>query len=236
VTDYFSATLKSSKSAVVKAMFDEVAPKYDQFNAVLSLGLDTIWRRRAIHHLLKDLPQKKGLVLDMGCGSADLAGDLMEIPHPVMGADYCLGMLKEAQNKFPTLGISQSDATNLPFKDASISGLISAFVIRNIDGLSQGFDEFYRCLTPGGKVVILEFSLPKNPIVRLGFLGYLKVMFPVACKLMKGDGEAYAYLRKSIMDFGTHIDVQKLLGESGFKSVKGTPLLMGGVTMYEAVR
>lgn len=236
MTDYFSASLKNNKSAVVQAMFDEVAPKYDQLNAVLSLGLDTIWRRRAIQQLLKDLPQKDGLVLDMGCGSADLAGDLMKVPHPVMAADYCLGMLKEAQNKFPKLSISQSDATNLPFKNDSICGLISAFVIRNIDGLNNAFDEFYRCLTPGGKVVILEFSLPKNPLVKMGFLGYLKVMFPIACRLMKGDGEAYEYLRKSIMDFGTNIDVQQILIKSGFKNVKGTPLLMGGVTMYEAVR
>jgi demethylmenaquinone methyltransferase/2-methoxy-6-polyprenyl-1,4-benzoquinol methylase len=169
----------------------------------------------------------------MGCGSGDLAGDL-HTHQKTIGADFCHGMLKEAQKKFSALPLSQADATNLPFKSDTIRGLISAFVIRNIDGLPKAFKEFHRCLQPGGKVAILEFSLPKNPIVRFGFLTYLKIMFPIACKLMKGDGQAYQYLRKSIQDFGTKIDVVGLLKEAGFDDVTGTPLLMGGVNLYEA--
>lgn len=229
--DYFSRAQKE-KSATVQRMFDEVAPKYDCFNAILSLGLDTIWRNKAIKRLLKGLP-KDGFIIDMGCGSGDLAGDLFG-KEKVLGADFCHGMLKEAKKKFNTLPLAQADATNLPFRSGVMRGLISAFVIRNIDGLPRAFSEFHRCLQPGGKVAILEFSLPKNPIIRLGFMTYLKIMFPIACRLFKGDGEAYAYLRKSIQDFGTKIDVVGLLSEAGFEKAQGTPLLMGGVTLYEA--
>jgi demethylmenaquinone methyltransferase/2-methoxy-6-polyprenyl-1,4-benzoquinol methylase len=229
--DYF-AKAQEQKSQTVQRMFDEVAPKYDKFNAILSLGLDTIWRNIAIKRLLKDLPSD-GFIVDMGCGSGDLAGDLHK-KHAVIGADFCHGMLKEAKKKFNHLPLSQADATRLPFSSSSIRGLISAFVIRNIDGLPKAFTEFHRCLQPGGKVAILEFSLPTNAIVRFGFLTYLKIMFPIACKIFKGDGEAYEYLRKSIQDFGTKIDVVQHLKDAGFENVSGTPLLFGGVKLYEA--
>ena len=229
--DYFSQA-QTEKSATVQRMFDEVAPKYDCFNAVLSMGMDSLWRKKAIARLLKDLP-KDGFIVDMGCGSGDLAGDLQH-QHAVIGADFCFGMLKEARRKFKKIPFSQADATNLPYKNNCLRGLISAFVIRNIDGLPKAFGEFYRCLGPGGKVAILEFSLPQNPIVRLGFLTYLKVMFPIACTLFGGDTEAYAYLRKSIQDFGTRINVSRHLKEAGFEKVSATPLLLGGVTLYEA--
>ena len=229
--DYFSQS-QTDKASTVQRMFDEVAPKYDCFNAVLSMGLDSLWRKRAILRLQKDLP-KEGFILDMGCGSGDLAGDLQH-QHAVLGADFCYGMLKEARRKFKNIPFAQADATALPFKSNVLRGLVSAFVIRNIDGLPKAFGEFHRCLVPGGKVAILEFSLPKNPMVRFGFLSYLKIMFPIACSLFGGDTEAYVYLRKSIQDFGTRIDVCRHLKEAGFASISATPLLFGGVTLYEA--
>jgi demethylmenaquinone methyltransferase / 2-methoxy-6-polyprenyl-1,4-benzoquinol methylase len=231
--DYFSQA-QTQKSATVQRMFDEVAPKYDCFNAILSMGMDTIWRKKAIARLEKELPSE-GYIVDMGCGSGDLAGDLHK-KHRVIGADFCHGMLKEAHRKFKSIPFTQADATQLPFKSASLRGLISAFVIRNIDGLPKAFGEFHRCLKTGGKVAILEFSLPQNPIVRFGFLTYLKIMFPIACKLFGGDTEAYAYLRKSIQDFGVRIDVCQHLKDAGFQHVSGTPLLLGGVTLYEATK
>jgi len=231
--DYFIES-KSNKGKVVQKMFDEVAPKYDCFNAVLSMGMDTFWRAKAIKRLLHELPTK-GQIIDMGCGSGDLAGDLFG-KQKVIGADFCHGMLKEAQLKFNHLPLAQADATNLPFKGNEIRGIISAFVIRNIDGLPKAFKEFYRVLQPGGKLVIMEFSLPKNPVIRFGFMLYLKIMFPIACKLFKGDGEAYVYLRKSIQDFGSKIDVVSLLQQAGFNKCRNTPLLFGGVALYEATK
>lgn len=231
--DYFSEA-QDNKGATVQKMFDEVAPKYDCFNAVLSMGMDTFWRNKAIRRLLHELPTR-GPIVDMGCGSGDLCGDLFG-QHKVIGADFCHGMLKEAQKKFSRLPLSQADATNLPFKEEQVRGMISAFVIRNIDGLPQAFKEFHRVLQVGGKLVIMEFSLPKNPIIRFGFLQYLKIMFPIACKLFGGDGEAYQYLRKSIQDFGTNINVVELLQNAGFQKCKSTPLLFGGVALYEATK
>jgi len=231
--DYFQAS-QNDKSGTVQRMFDVVAPKYDRFNAILSLGLDTIWRNKAIAALEKGMPSE-GYIADIGCGSGDLCGQIRsQTSHDVLGGDFCRGMLNEARRKFPTMGLSQADATNLPYANESLKGIISAFVIRNIDGLPKAFGEFRRCLKPGGRVAILEFSMPSNPLVRLGFNAYMSIMIPIACRLFKGEGEAYQYLRQSINDFGSKIDVCGLLNEAGFKDVKGTPLLMGGVTLYEA--
>jgi len=233
--DYFQAS-RTDKSATVRRMFDVVAPKYDRFNAILSLGLDTLWRNKAIKTLERGLPEG-GFVADIGCGSGDLCGQIRSTTaHSVVGGDFCRGMLNEARRKFRTLPLSQADATNLPFASESLKGIISAFVIRNIDGLPKAFGEFSRCLKPGGRVAILEFSMPRNPIVRLGFNAYMGVMIPIACRLFKGDGEAYQYLRQSINDFGRKIDVCELLREADFQEVRGTPLLLGGVTLYEATK
>ena len=225
--DYYLEA-KHNKAAIVQSMFDEVAPKYDCFNTILSMGLDRIWRKQAIAHLLDQLPE--GPILDMGCGSGDLAGALYK-KRPVIAADFCKGMLLEAQKKFSDLKLAQADATKLPLNDNKLSGVITAFVIRNIENLSQAFSEVHRSLKPGGRLVILEFSLPQNPILRFGFFTYLKIMFPIACKLFGGDQEAYQYLRKSIRSFGENIDVPALLKREGFAQVRQKPLLLGGVAL-----
>mgnify|MGYP006427421603 CR=1 FL=1 len=233
--DYFQAS-RDDKAGTVQRMFDVVAPKYDRFNAVLSLGLDTLWRNKAITALEKNLPDE-GFIADIGCGSGDLCGQIRkDTSHSILGGDFCRGMLTEARKKFPTMPLSQADATNLPLADESLKGIISAFVIRNIEVLPNAFGEFIRCLKPGGRVAILEFSMPSNPIIRIGFNIYMSVMIPIACRLFKGEGEAYQYLRQSINDFGSTIDVCGLLKEAGFEDVKGTPLLLGGVTLYEATK
>lgn len=233
--DYFQAS-RSDKSGTVQRMFDVVAPKYDRFNAILSLGLDTLWRNKAITALEKSLPAE-GFIADIGCGSGDLCGQIRSTSsHKILGGDFCRGMLNEARRKLPTMPLSQADATNLPFGNKSLKGIISAFVIRNIDGLPKAFSEFNRCLKPGGRVAILEFSMPSNPIVRFGFNLYMSIMIPIACRLFKGEGEAYQYLRHSINDFGSNIDVCGLLRDADFNDVKGTPLLLGGVTLYEATK
>ncbi|MBF0196552.1 MAG: ubiquinone/menaquinone biosynthesis methyltransferase [Planctomycetes bacterium] len=231
--DYFEKT-KENKPETVRHMFDQVAPKYDCFNRILSLGLDKLWRKRAIRNLKTNLAQE-GFILDMGCGSGDLAIDISH-HDTVIGMDFCRGMLKEAALKNKSLPLCQGDATQLPFANNVLRGVISAFVIRNVGSLANCCHEVYRCLQPGAKVVILEFALPQNPIFRIGFLTYLKIMFPIACSLFKGDTEAYEYLRKSIQSFGENINVVEHLENAGFNHVKATPLLLGGVNMYEGIK
>ena len=232
-TDYYEQS-QDNKAKVVQSMFDVVAPKYDCFNQILSLGLDSFWRKKAIKALYKNLP-KEGTILDLGCGSGDLAGDLYK-KDTVIGGDFCYGMLNEAHQKFSDLNLMQSDAMALPLKSSSLKGVISAFVIRNISNMQMAFDEVYRCLNQGGQFVILEFSVPKNFIMRFGFFTYLKIMFPIACLLFKGDNQAYQYLRKSIKSFGENVNVAEHLSESGFTNIESTPLMGGGVMMYKAVK
>jgi demethylmenaquinone methyltransferase / 2-methoxy-6-polyprenyl-1,4-benzoquinol methylase len=230
-TDYYSDS-QHNKAQVVQNMFDIVAPKYDRFNQILSLGLDSLWRKKAIKALYKGLPSE-GTILDLGCGSGDLAGALYK-DDKVIAGDFCYGMLKEAHTKFSNLNLMQSDAMALPLQTESLKGVISAFVVRNIADMQLAFDEVHRCLVEGGQFVILEFSVPKNPIMRFGFFTYLKIMFPIACMLFKGDNQAYQYLRKSIRSFGENVDVAAHLKKSGFNEVESTPIMSGGVMMYKA--
>lgn len=234
-TNYFEASRETPrKAAVVRSMFDRVAPKYDLFNTLLSFGLDRWWRRVAIKTLLADLPEGH-TVLDAGCGSGDLGGRIRR-RRACLGLDFSLPMLREGQRKFPDLALCQADATRLPLADACLAGVISAFVIRNISDIPRCFSQMYRCMVPGGRFVILEFSLPRNALLRWGFQSYMALAMPVCSRLFAGDPQAYDYLRRSISDFAERVDLVKLLGEAGFRDVVARPLLGGSVQLLSARR
>jgi len=221
-------------------MFDRIAKTYDPVNRLLSFGLDIKWRKR-VNSLL---PQKKNLkLLDLATGTADQVLLLCRINTNIeqaIGMDLSEGMLEKGRIKVKEQGFSKrielrnGDAVNLPLEDESFDAITMSFGIRNVPNVPKAMEEMVRVLSPGGKSLILEFSMPKNPIVRFGHLFYLRYILPLVGGIISGDFKAYKYLNTSIEAFPDGSDFCTLLSNAGFSSVKHYPVTFGIATIYEA--
>lgn len=220
-------------------MFDRIAPTYDLLNRLLSFGRDVAWRRRAARCLGDRGPIR---VLDLATGTADLPIALLrEYPHvgDIVGLDCSEEMLRVGREKIGRCGLSgrvrlvRGDATSAPFADASFDAVTMAFGIRNTPDAMRTLDEIHRLLSPGGTVVILEFSLPGNPVVRGGYLAYLRWVIPVIGALVSRDRQAYRYLNQSIEAFHGPAAFCAMMEQAGFRDVSATPLTGGVASIYK---
>ncbi|OYX10444.1 MAG: bifunctional demethylmenaquinone methyltransferase/2-methoxy-6-polyprenyl-1,4-benzoquinol methylase, partial [Algoriphagus sp. 32-45-6] len=153
------------KKAQVAEMFNNISPKYDLLNHVLSLGIDIIWRKKAVKMLKKDQPK---LILDIATGTGDFAIEALALnPDKIIGVDISEGMLSEGRKKMVKKGLQDKiemhlgDSEGLQFEDNKFDAVIVSFGVRNFENLEKGLADMYRVLKPGGKTVILEFSKPK---------------------------------------------------------------------------
>jgi len=230
------ADAKEGKKAQIESMFDQVAPTYDLLNRVLSMGIDNIWRRKAINELQKSKPQ---IILDVATGTADLALMAMRLqPQKIVGIDLSEEMLAIGRKKVADRGLSdiisleKGDAENLPYESNSFDAITVAFGVRNFENLSAGLQELYRVLKPDGKLVVLEFSQPKVfPVKQLYYL-YSKYILPNIGKLVSKDAKAYDYLPASIQAFPEGQAFVNHLQTAGFKSTKCISLLFGISSIY----
>ena len=221
-------------------IFNLISKRYDFLNRLLSFGLDVRWRDR-LTSFVPDKPKVK--LLDLATGTADVAISLVEKKaniHSAVGLDMAEEMLKIGQAKIEKKGLSEritlqkGDAQALPFQDNSFDCLTIAFGIRNIPDLRLVMMEMFRVLTPGGRVLILEFSLPENPFLRFGDLIYLRVFVPVLGFIFSGNWRAYKYLNQTIEQFPYGDRFCKILKQMGFKKIEAHPLLGGVATIYVA--
>jgi demethylmenaquinone methyltransferase/2-methoxy-6-polyprenyl-1,4-benzoquinol methylase len=227
-------------------MFDAIAPRYDFLNRLLSAGLDRGWRRRAV----RALEIRPGdLLLDLCAGTGDFglaalrAGDRMQGP-PVraLGLDVAGAMLRLGMDKVTRRGLRDrftlglGDAEELPLADASIDGAMIAFGIRNVADPARALRELARVIRPGRRLVILEFSLPSNRLVRAGYLAYFRQVLPRVGRLLSGHRRAYAYLPESVARFPAPGEFCILCREAGFADATATPLTLGIVNLYVAIR
>ncbi len=221
-------------------MFDAIAKRYDFLNHVLSLGQDRRWRAR-----LKDcLPLHRDLhVLDLATGTADvlitLATGTSRLKRGI-GVDLSLKMLEIGRGKIAAASLSdrlcleQGDAQALPFLDASFDCVCIAFGLRNIPDLRLALLEMYRVTKPGGRVLILEFSKPKNFLLQAGHWLYLNGIVPFVGGIFSGHFHAYRYLNATIQSFPYGEQLSRILKQFGFVHIQ-RHLLMGGVaTIYAA--
>jgi demethylmenaquinone methyltransferase/2-methoxy-6-polyprenyl-1,4-benzoquinol methylase len=220
-------------------MFDHIAPTYDLLNRLLSFGRDVSWRRRAARCVEDRGPVR---VVDLATGTADLLIALLrERPRIVdaIGLDCSDEMLRLGRRKMDRWGLShrarlvQGDATSTLFPDASFDAVAMAFGIRNTPDVRTTLDEIHRLLRPGGTVVILEFSLPESPIMRWGYLAYLRFVVPLIGAIVSGDRRAYRYLNRSIEDFHRPAAFRTLMERAGFRDVSVTPLTGGVASIYK---
>jgi demethylmenaquinone methyltransferase/2-methoxy-6-polyprenyl-1,4-benzoquinol methylase len=227
-------------------MFTAVPPRYDLVNRVVTLGQDHRWRRQAALACLSGKPQR---VLDLGCGTGDLAiyiARLAEKNMGIIGLDYSLPMLARARRKAERLGMNdkvafiQGDAARLPFPDGYFDVVGISFAFRNLTYKNPlgplSLAEVLRVLIPGGRYVIVESSQPENRFVRSLYHLYLRFFVKPVGILLSGNRGAYRYLAESAARFYSPFEVRELLLASGFRNVSYRSLLFGATGIHVAVK
>lgn len=228
----------SSKKEQVAEMFDNISHKYDFLNHFLSLGIDKLWRKKAIRLLKKDQPKK---ILDIATGTGDFAIAAMKLkPEEVIGADISNGMLDHGRKKLRIKKIDHivkfeyGDSEDLKYEDGYFDALTVGFGVRNYENLMNCLKEMNRVIKPGGKAAVLEFSKPKKFPMKQLFGFYSKTFIPFWGKLISKDKAAYSYLPESVAAFPEGQEFADILQEAGFKDVKLYPVSGGIATIYMA--
>ncbi len=227
---------KEGKKAQVANMFNNISKRYDLLNHLLSLGIDIVWRKKAIRQLKKDQPK---LILDIATGTGDFAIEALSLnPDKVIGVDISEGMLAEGKKKIQQrkldhlIELQIGDSEKLLFEDNNFDAVIVAFGVRNFENLEKGLADMYRVLKPGGKTVIVEFSKPKKFPFKQGYNFYFKYILPQVGKLVSKDNAAYTYLPASVQAFPDGNDFLDVLKKVGFKNTKCKPLTFGISSIY----
>jgi demethylmenaquinone methyltransferase/2-methoxy-6-polyprenyl-1,4-benzoquinol methylase len=221
-------------------MFANISVRYDLLNHLLSVNRDKKWRRKAALELHDMLPQG-ALILDVACGTGDLALTLFELLDAnVVAVDFCRPMLQIAAEKAVRLNAPipfiEADALALPFADCSFDGVTIAFGLRNLASVADGLKELGRVLKPGGALAILEFSHPWLPGFRSGFKLYFTRLLPFLGGVVSGSRSAYEYLPDSVTRFPNQERLSSLLGEAGFQEVRYLDLTGGVAALHFGTR
>lgn len=223
---------KQEKKEQIEVMFDNIATKYDFLNRLLSMRIDTIWRRKVVKSALSVAPNK---ILDVACGTGDLSIMLAKkCCCEVVGLDLSAGMVDVGRKKVAktdlNIDLQVGDAENLPYTDNEFDVVTCAFGVRNFGNLKQGLVEMKRVLKPNGLLLILEFSHCKNPIFKF----YFKNVLPTVGGWVSKDKNAYKYLYDSVGEFPSGEKFVSLLKEVGFEQTKFITLTGTIASIYTA--
>ncbi|MBR4964238.1 MAG: bifunctional demethylmenaquinone methyltransferase/2-methoxy-6-polyprenyl-1,4-benzoquinol methylase UbiE [Alistipes sp.] len=233
---------EQTKKEQVEEMFDNIAPTYDRLNHIMSLNIDRVWRRRVMRIVRRAKAQK---IMDVATGTADLAIAMAKrIDNTqILGIDLSEEMLAVARRKVEKLGLNEritlekGDAENLSMvSNESIDAATVAFGVRNFENIERGISEIYRTIKPGGKLIVLEFSMPKNSIVRWIYRQYAHRLLPRIGGMISKDKEAYTYLPDSVEEFPAPERFAQMLKAAGFKSVKLRSQSFGIAYIYDATK
>ncbi|MEN9304471.1 MAG: hypothetical protein RL264_2900 [Bacteroidota bacterium] len=229
-----------SKKEEVAQMFNNISAKYDFLNHFLSLGIDHLWRRKAVKELRAVQPKR---ILDIATGTGDFAlANLKLKPEEIVGMDISEGMLEVGRKKMKKkkvdhiISMQLGDSEDLPFDDNYFDGLTVGFGVRNFENLEKGLSEMLRVLRPGGKAVILEFSKPKYFPVKQAFGFYSKYVIPFLGKSISKDEKAYSYLPESVAAFPEGRDFEQVMEKLNYKNVRSYPVSGGIATIYTGIK
>jgi demethylmenaquinone methyltransferase/2-methoxy-6-polyprenyl-1,4-benzoquinol methylase len=224
----------------VRSLFDGIAHRYDLLNHLLSGGIDFYWRRSAIAEL-KDL--RPARILDVATGTGDFAIASLQVkPDEVIGVDIAEKMLRAGRAKIARKGLNhrislrRGDAEHLDFPQSSFDAAIVAFGARNFENLERGLFGMYRVLRPGGKIVVLEFSIPRpSPFKQLYFF-YFRHVLPRVGRIISSHREAYTYLPDTVLRFPEGAEFRSILEKVGFIQTREKRLTGGIATVYTGTK
>ena len=224
-----------AEKETVKNLFDDIAPRYDLLNHLLSLNIDKSWRRRAV----RELEAGQEELLDVACGTGDFAIAAVRTGvKRVTGIDISAGMVDIGKRKVEALGLSGrialeiGDSEQMRFPDNAFDAVTVAFGVRNFEYLEQGLREMCRVLRPGGKVVILEFSMPDRFPMKQLYTLYFRRILPLFGGWISGNRGAYVYLPESVMRFPQGKTFLDIMGRSGFVRTARRKLTGGIASLY----
>ena len=226
-----------SKKKQVENMFDKIAFRYDFLNRFLSAGIDVRWRKKAITHLKNLQPEN---ILDVATGTGDFAITSYKLlkPGKITGIDISDGMLELGRKKIKKLGLEgriqllNGDSEAILFDDNSFDAVTVAFGVRNFENLEKGLSEIYRVLKPGGKLVVLEFSRPRLPVVKNLYRFYMKFVTTNIGKLISKNNDAYKYLNDSVQQFPERDSFTHILNKLNYRDSFYKTLSLGICTIY----
>nr|WP_068893138.1 bifunctional demethylmenaquinone methyltransferase/2-methoxy-6-polyprenyl-1,4-benzoquinol methylase UbiE [Pedobacter panaciterrae] len=239
ITPYQSET--ATKKEQVASMFNNISGTYDFLNHFMSLGIDIIWRKKAIRELKSIQPR---IMLDVATGTGDFAFEAIKIlaPEKIIGVDISEGMLDVARKKIQdrnlqhVFSVQTGDSEGLHFSDDHFDAITVAFGVRNYENLEKGLADMYRVLKPGGKIVILEFSKPRKFPIKQGYNFYFKHITPMLGKLFSKDNRAYCYLPESVAAFPDGEEFTRLMNKVGFTDTKDRRLTFGISAIYTGIK
>lgn len=224
-------------------MFDSIAGNYDRLNHILSLDIDKSWRKKAVREIVvKDVPLK---ILDVASGTGDFAMAIARDSAPgsvITGTDISEGMLAIGREKVKAAGLNDrirleyGDCEQLEYPAGSFDRVSVAFGVRNFEHLEKGLSEMCRILKPGGKSVILELSVPGNPILKSVYKLYFLHILPLIGGLVSGDRAAYRYLPASVLKFPSPEKVCSMMRSAGFSEVRTKALTFGICRMFVGIK
>lgn len=226
------------RSLQINEMFAGIARRYDFLNKLLSLGLDKLWRIKAIDKL--DIISN-GKYLDVASGTGDMAIEIAKRPLKnvqIMAVDFTKEMLQLAQEKINNLNLSGDitlkigDAQQLPFKDDEFDGAVCAFGVRNFSNIHLGISEMRRVIKKGSHIIILEFTTPQSPFFRELYLFYFKKILPIIGGAISSRPDAYHYLPDSVMKFPDPEGLKTIMENSGLIDIKYEGITLGIVTIH----
>jgi demethylmenaquinone methyltransferase/2-methoxy-6-polyprenyl-1,4-benzoquinol methylase len=232
---------QGTKKEQVADMFNNISKTYDFLNHFMSLGIDIIWRKKAINELKNDKPM---LILDVATGTGDFAFEALSIlkPKKIVGVDISQGMLDIAKQKIAKRNLADKfevklgDSEKLPFEADEFDAVTVAYGVRNFENLETGLANIHRVLKPGGKAVVLEFSKPRVFPIKQLYQFYFNYVTPGIGKLFSKDARAYTYLPESVAAFPDGDAFVNLMTRAGFKHTKSRPLAFGICSIYTGIK
>lgn len=229
---------KQSKKGQVEEMFDNISPKYDRLNHILSVNIDKIWRRKTIQKLKLYSPKS---ILDIATGTGDFAIAASKLSDTkITGIDISEGMLNVARQKIAKKNLEKqiefrkADSENLPFDDVIFDAAIVGFGVRNFENLNKGLSEILRVMKPGGVLFVLEFSKPISTPFKQIYMFYFMRILPFIGRMISKDSSAYSYLPESVNEFPDGERFLTILADVGFVNNECFRQSFGIASIYEA--